>query len=154
MELSQIAVDEFFAEHGLTPTVATAGGFTVKAAGPFELWCGDFFELPANAVAGTAGIYDRGSLVAFPPDMQGRYAAKLMQLAPPKAPMLLITLDYDQSEMAGPPFATPREQVLRLFGNRYDIQELAARSALERNERLKQRGLTALKECAYALRPR
>ena len=73
--------------------------------------------------------------------MQVRYAAKLKELAPAGEPILLITLDYDQNQMAGPPFATPRSQVHNLFADRYDIEELACRSALERNPQLSQRGL-------------
>lgn len=71
-ELSELAVDEFFAERGLAPTVRTVGNFTVKAAGPYELWCGDIFELPREAVADVAGVYDRAALIALPPDLQQR----------------------------------------------------------------------------------
>lgn len=153
-ELSQIAIDDFFAERGLTPAVVTHASFTVKSAGPFELWGGDFFDLPPSALAEVSGVYDRASLVAFPAAMQGRYAAKLIDLTPAAAPLLLITLDYDQNEMTGPPFATPRGQVLSLCAGRYAIEELGCQSALERNPRLKERGLTSLEECAYALRQR
>lgn len=152
-ELSQIAIDEFFAERGLTPEVSTHAGFTIKSADAFELWCGDFFELPPRAVAGMASTYDRASLIAFPAAMQGRYAAKLKELTRAKVPLLLITLDYDQNQMAGPPFSTPRDRVHDLFADRYEIEELACRSALEQNPRLTQRGLTSLEECAYVLRP-
>jgi len=102
-ELSQIAIDDFFAERGLTPAVATHAGFTVKSDSPFELWCGDFFDLPPSALAGISGVYDRASLVAFPAAMQGRYAAKLKDLTPARAPLLLITLDYDQAQMGAHP---------------------------------------------------
>lgn len=152
-ELSQIAIDEFFTERGFAPATSTNASFNVKSAGPFEIWCGDFFDLPTSATAGVAGVYDRASLIAFPAAMQGRYAAKLKELAPPESPLLLITLDYDQKQMTGPPFATPRSQVHSLFADRYKIEELACQSALEQSPRLMQRGLTSLEVCAYALRP-
>jgi thiopurine S-methyltransferase len=142
IEVSELAVDAFFAECGL------------KSAGGYELWCGDFFALPAAPMANVAGVYDRASLIAFPASMQERYTQKLKELTPPGSPVLLITLDYDQERMAGPPFATPRAQVQKLFADRYAIEETACRSALERNPRFKERGLTALDECAYTLRPR
>ena len=66
-ELSQRAIDDFFAERGLAPTTRASGSFTVKSAGPYELWCGDFFDLPREAVAGVAGVYDRAALIALPP---------------------------------------------------------------------------------------
>ena len=100
-----------------------------------------------------AGAYDRASLIAFPAPVQGHYAAKLKELALARVPILLITLDYDQRQMAGPPFSTPRDRVHDLFADRYEIEELACQSALEQNPRLMQRGLTSLEECAYALQP-
>jgi len=152
-ELSEIAIDDFFAERGLEPAVREVGKFLVKSAGAYELWCGDIFELPSDAVSGVAGVYDRAALVAFPAGLQRRYAAKLKELAPAGAPVLLITLDYDAECMTGPPFAVPRDQVDRLFADSYAISELECRDALDLNPRFRQRGLTALEECAYALRP-
>ena len=55
-ELSQIAIDEFFAERGFTPATSTNASFNVKSAGPFEIWCGDFFDLPPSAIAGVAAF--------------------------------------------------------------------------------------------------
>lgn len=150
-ELSDIAVDAFFAEQGLEPKATTVGPFEEKVAGPFELWRGDFFDLPLKAVANVAAIYDRASLIAFPPAMQERYANKLCGLSPAATPILLMTFDYDQSQMSGPPFATPVDQVQRLFGDCYDITLLERREALERNPGFRKRGLTALTECALQL---
>lgn len=151
-ELSEIAIDDFFAERGLVPAVRKVGNFVVKSAAAYELWCGDIFELPPDAVTGIAGVYDRAALVAFPPPMQERYAGTLTTLVPADAPLLLITLDYEQARMAGPPFAVPRQQVHRLFADRNDVMEIACRDALDLHERFKQRGLTALEECAYVVR--
>jgi len=153
-ELSEIAIDDFFVEQGLEAASKTMNGFAVKSAGAYELWCGDFFELPQAAVASAAGIYDRAALIAFPASMQGRYAEKLTALAPAAAPIFLVTLDYDQSEMTGPPFATPRRQVDRLFADRYDIAQIECRDVLDQAPRFRQRGLTALEECVYVLRRR
>jgi thiopurine S-methyltransferase len=153
-ELSELAVDEFFAERGLTPQTQTAGPFRVKRAGPYELWCGDFFAMPRDALASIAGVYDRASLVAFPPQMQERYASALSAMVPEAAPMLLITLDYDQAQMDGPPFAVPREQVQRLYTDRFTIEEVAARSGVPKNPQFVKRGLEHIEECAYLLKRR
>jgi thiopurine S-methyltransferase len=153
-ELSELAVDEFFAERGLISHTDTAGPFRVKRAGPYELWCGDIFALPREALANVAGIYDRASLVAFPPQMQERYASALCAMVPETAPMLLITLDYDQAQMDGPPFAVPRGQVQRLYADRFVIEEAGARSGIPKNPQFVKRGLQQLEECAYVLQPR
>ncbi len=149
-ELSPLAIDEFFAEREMQPAVREVGSFTVKSAGPYELWCGDIFELPLDAVAGIAGVYDRAALVALPAELQAPYAAKLFQLLP-AAPILLITLDYDAARMTGPPFAVSRAQVDRLFAGNYAITEVECRPALDLNPRFRQRGLTSLDEFAYLL---
>lgn len=151
-ELSEIAVDEFFDERGLTPECEKSGSLTVKRAGPYELWCGDIFEMPESALASVAGVYDRAALVAFPPEMQGRYAKALTDLLPPPVTMLLITFDYDQSKMPGPPFAVPRAQVQHLFSEAFAISEVAARSGEPKNPRFVERGLSLIEECAFILK--
>jgi thiopurine S-methyltransferase len=153
-ELSERAVDDFFAERGIIPTVRTVGGFTIKLAGPYEIWCGDFFDLPAAAVADVRGVYDRAALIALPPALQERYAEKLAEIVPAGAPILLITLDYDQAQMSGPPFSTPRAQVHNLFDDEYAVSEIVCRDVLDAHPHFKQRGLTALEECGYLLRRR
>ena len=56
IELSQIAIDEFFASQKLVPETKTVGQFTVKSAGPYQLWCGDIFSLPHGATSEISGI--------------------------------------------------------------------------------------------------
>src|SRR5215470_8148071 len=63
-ELSELAIDSFFEERGLVPEAETRGAFMVKRAGPYEIWQGDIFELPASAVQSVGAIYDRAALVA------------------------------------------------------------------------------------------
>jgi thiopurine S-methyltransferase len=153
-ELSEIAVDAFFAERGLAPDARAADGFIVKAAGPYELWCGDIFDLPPRAAVNAGAAYDRASLVAFPAAEQARYADRLAELVPASAPVFLVSLDFDEAEMTGPPFSTPPARVKALFGDRYEITRLEQRQALDRNPALARRGLTALEECLYLLRRR
>lgn len=152
-ELSERAVDDFFAERDIVPEVRRVGDFTIKSSGPYEIWVGDFFELPRSAVADVAAVYDRAALVALPADMQARYAEKLQALLP-RAPILLITIAYDQREMAGPPFSTPKRTVEELFAERYAISELTAKDVLAGHPHFKQRGLTALTGTVSLLRPR
>ena len=153
-ELSPLAIDEFFAERGLEPNVRAVGNFAVKSAGPFELWCGDIFEMPHEAASHVAGVYDRAALVAFPVELQQRYAAKLRELLAAETPMLLVTLDYDPASMTGPPFSVPRAQVDRLFADHRVITELECRPALDLHPPFRQRGLTSLDEYAYLLQGR
>ncbi len=123
---------------------AHPASFIVKSAGPYELWCGDFFDLPREAVAGVAGVYDRAALIALPQALRQRYAETLASLLPATARILLITLEYEQSQMAGPPFSVPGDQVRALFAGSYRLEELECRDVLDGHPHFKQRGLTAL----------
>lgn len=151
-ELSDVAVDAFFAERGLEPKVETLGGFQVKSAGAYEIWQGDFFDLPPRAVKGAVAVYDRASLVAFPPAAQPRYAAKLGELAPQAAAIVIIGLSYPPNQIQGPPFSVPLARMADLFSRTFLIKLLESRDGLEQSQNLKQRGLTVLEECLYVLR--
>lgn len=154
VELSPIAVDDFFKEHGLEPETRTEGPFTVKSAGPITIWCGDFFALPAAALDRVGAVYDRASLVAFPAAAQSRYVRKLTDTLPADVPILLVSLAYPPGEIEGPPFSTPLSQVASLFGGTHSIALAEARDGLEMSQNLKARGLTALEEAVYVLRRR
>lgn len=154
VELSDIAVAEFFSERAITPAVKKTGKFTVSASGPIEIWRGDFFELSTAELPRIDALYDRAALVAMPDDMRPRYAAKLAELLTPGARGLLIGLDYNINEMKGPPFPVPQSEVRKLLGSHFDIELLDARDALTKNEHLAKRGVTRLEEASYLLKRR
>lgn len=153
VELSPLAVQQFFAEQNLSPSLSKVGDLDAWSAAGITLIQGDFFALRREELPDIAAVYDRAALIAMPPERQPAYAAQLMSLAPDTAPLLLITLDYSPDEMRGPPFATPAEQVVTLFGSRYRIDSLETSDALADNPGLAARGLSALTETAWALRP-
>ncbi len=153
-ELSARAVEAFFREQNLEPRVETGERFTRYAAGPFTVLCGDFFQIEADDLSPATALYDRAALIAMPESMRDAYAAHLLSLLAADAPGLLITLEYDQSRMQGPPFSVSAEEVERLFGERYGITMLAEVNALADSPRFAQAGLTGLWERAYRLSPR
>lgn len=108
VELSPLAVEDFFLENELKPQVRSHGIFDSWSCDGVTLLCGDFFELEAADLKGVAAVYDRASLVALPPEMRERYAQHLHRILPARVPMLLVTMDYPQAEMSGPPFPSAR----------------------------------------------
>lgn len=149
VELSDIAVHDFFTENGLAAQRSRQGVFDVSEAEGFRLYCGDFFAMTAEHVKGVAAAYDRAALIALPADMRKRYAEHMAALLPSGVPMLLVTLDYPEGEMAGPPFSVPPAEVERLYGDSFAIHLLAREDLAD--DRLCQRGLTSLHENAYLL---
>ncbi len=154
VELSEIAVQAFFEEHELTPEISEMPPFRRYQVGELTVLCGDYFALEPHHTEDVGAIFDRASLIALPPDMRGSYAAQLKRLFARPRDTLLITLNYDQTKMSGPPFAVGTGEVARLFGGTHRIEELAAFDALDDSPNFRRRGLTALLEQVYALRPR
>ena len=154
VELSEIAVQAFFRENGYTPAISARDKFRQYEANNIRILCGDFFDLKRDDLAGVSAVYDRASMVALPPEMRAGYAQHLLSILPPKAKILLITFDYPQVEMSGPPFAFGTAEVETLFGERTDIKPLAQFDMLAQNPRFQQRGLTRLQESIYLLQLR
>lgn len=151
VELSEQAVEAFFSEQNLVPRVTRRGAFTVYQADLIEVWCGDFFALDAEALVGCAALYDRAALIALPPLMRAQYAEHLSRLLPSGCQGLLITLDYDQTQKAGPPFAVTDEEVKVLFGSDWTLKVLQEQDVLQESWKFVQEGVTQLDERVYRL---
>jgi thiopurine S-methyltransferase len=151
VELAQRAVEDFFAEHDLQPVVSEVGAFRLYRAGAVEIYCGDFFALTTQQLAGCNALYDRAALIALPPDMRARYVAHLTQILPSGSRGLLVSLDYDQTQMDGPPFAVADDEVQQLFTPAWQLQELACGDVLGDNWKFLKRGLERLDERVYRL---
>ena len=153
VELSALAVESFFDGQRLEPKRRAEGKLEVYSSGPYELWCGDLFHLPAAALAGVSAVYDRASLVALPPEMRSRYIDFMVAQLPPATPWFLITFGYDQTEMDGPPFSVPLDEVHQLFGQGFDINTLVDESVIERAAAMRDRGLSDLAEALSIVTP-
>lgn len=151
VELSPIAVESFFVENGYSPVTTNISNFQQCEADGLKLLCGDFFDLTADILKDTVAVFDRASLVALPPEMRTRYAKHLADILPPLSRILLITFEYDQMLMPGPPFAVTKEEVFALYGAYAEIELLESRSVLEENPQFKKRGLTMLHENIFLL---
>ena len=154
VELSQLAVEGFFADQGLSPTLTEAFGFVRYRVDEIEIWCGDFFDLTPALLGDIGAVYDRAALIALPPAQRARYAAHLDRLVTTRVPRLLITLEYDQTRRPGPPFCVTESEVEQLFGDHYQLSELTRIDVLAESPGFQQRGVTELVERVYRLDPR
>jgi thiopurine S-methyltransferase len=152
VELAQTAVQAFFSEQGLVAEVEQLGEFHRYRAGAIEVLCGDFFSLTAADLLECRALYDRAALIALPESMRERYVAHLTSILPAACTGLLVTLDYPQEQMSGPPFAVGEVEVRRLLeAPHWSLQVLEARDVLSENGKYLQRGLTRLDERVYLL---
>jgi thiopurine S-methyltransferase len=151
VELSAIAVQAFFRENGHTPQHATVGKFDRCEADGIRILCGDFFDLGKDDLAKVSAVYDRASLIALPPEMRERYVRHLVSILPPATRILLVTVDYPQAEMQGPPFSVTPGEVEALYREHAEVRLLAQPDVLAQNPRFQQRGLSRLRESIFLL---
>lgn len=123
VELSDIAARDYFSERGVQPRITNEGTFTRYANGDVEILVGDFFEARRRNISVIDGIYDRAALVALPSQMRTRYAQHLADITN-CAPQLLITFEYQQDQLVGPPFSISEGEVDRLYGHKYGVHKL------------------------------
>lgn len=151
IELSHLAVEAFFSENQLKVERHQIGGLELWQSEKISLFCGDFFDLTTEILGQVDAVYDRASLIALPPAMRQDYAAKMTELAQ-SAPKLLVTLEYDQSKMDGPPFSVSEDEVRALYQAKYQVKQLTAQDVLGDNEKFREKGLNYMNECIYQLK--
>jgi thiopurine S-methyltransferase len=152
IEISRIAVEAFFAENRIEPAIEQTGAFTRYQCDELDILCGDFFSLDRDTAGDIDAVYDRASLIALPRAMRSAYAAHLTSLLDTGTGCLLITLDYDQQQMDGPPFAVSDDEIASLYAGSFDIEPLGSVDALDENGKFREAGLSRLHECTYLLR--
>ena len=150
VELSQLAIEQFFAEHGLHPESEATRYGTHYRAGNIELICGDAFALDEAILADCAAVFDRAALIALPPALRQRYVLELHARLPAGCRGLLVTLEYPQDEREGPPFSVQEEEVRALYGRDWRI-DLRERRPIPREHPGYVAGVSRLDTAVYGL---
>lgn len=145
VELAEQAVREFFADHALVPALTSHGPFVAYRAGAITLLVGDIFGLTLELAGSLDGLYDRAALIALPPALRPRYVALLRTLLPAGAPGLVVTMEYEQAQMAGPPFAVLEAELRALYAG-YAI-ELLDEGPATGGGKCTQSGVAATQRC-------
>jgi thiopurine S-methyltransferase len=150
VEYSPIAIASFCDQVGgefITDQVGVLDRYTGKG---YSLLIGDYFALDRNIVGAVAGVYDRASLIALPEAKREDYVALQREILPVGAQILLITIEYDQSEMTGPPFSIDANAVKSLYADWCDIELLESSPEVVASPN---KDLDII-ECCYRLRVR
>lgn len=124
-ELSSVAVEQLFAEMQVEPETTEHGALKRYRADGVDIFAGDIFDLDADLLGPVQAVFDRAALVALPTEMRARYASHLASITH-TAPQLLITFEYDQDVMAGPPFSVVSSEVLGHYAEAFSIDRLTA----------------------------
>ncbi len=130
VELVEDAVRAFFDEHGLSPTVTKKGKLVEYASSPITIYAGDILEATREVIGGAVdAIYDRAALVALPDESRRRYVDHIRSLASRAARVLIVTFEYDQALMEGPPFAIEEAELRMLYDGTQEIELLSEGAA-------------------------
>ncbi|TAL73409.1 MAG: thiopurine S-methyltransferase [Rhodanobacter sp.] len=151
VELSPIAVEQFFDEHGLAPERHATPFGTRYTTDRIDIIQGDVFGLDAATLASCTGVYDRAAVVALPADLRQRYAHEVYGKLPAGCRGLMVTLEYPQREMDGPPFSVEEGDVEALLGHAWDTSVLDRRDILASEPKFRARGLSAFHTAVYRL---
>ncbi|KCV24373.1 thiopurine S-methyltransferase, Se/Te detoxification family [Bordetella bronchiseptica 00-P-2730] len=151
VELSQLAVEQFFDENDLRPEIHQSVQGRHYVAGNLELICGDVFALEDATLAACAGVYDRAALVALPEPMRKRYAREVYGRLGRGCRGILITLDYPQDQMEGPPFSVDDAEVQALYAGHTEARLIDRRDILDKEPKFNQRGVARLDTLVYRL---
>ena len=148
IELDQRAVDEFFQEWQCQPAVhSRSDGLADHHSGNIHLLVGDFFEFQPEARF--EAFYDRAALIAMPEAMRTDYLRKLASLVAEGGVGLLITFEYPDSEMEGPPFPVRRPELDAQ--DWFQVEQLERQEVIGHYAHLREAGVTSLVETAYRL---
>ena len=151
------AAAAYFAEAGLMAATSQLGPFACLRSPELavSLLVGDAFALaevvPSPQLPLFDSAYDRASLVAIDPARRLDYVETMHRVLRPGGTLLLVTFDYDQQRLDGPPWSVNDELVRTLFEPRFALQRLEQRPAPV-SPRFAAAGITAVDESAYLLR--
>ncbi len=151
IEISPTAIRDFFNENKLSPTTSQHGKFECWQFENLSMFCGDFFDLTAEDLKNCKAVYDRAALIALPAHMRKKYVQHTNRIMPAGSTSLLITLEYEQTEMEGPPFSVAKDEVVRLYDSDFKVESLFSADILAESPQFQARGLSALDEKVYKL---
>lgn len=123
IELVETAIQQLFDELGITPDITSVGQLKRYTAVDIDIFVGNIFDVDAEVMGTVDAVYDRAALVALPGDIRPQYASHLAGLTN-RANQLLVSFDYDQQAMKGPPFSVPEKELTEIYGEFYNLELL------------------------------
>ena len=151
VELSALALESFCMEHGIPSRRRMIDSFDIYEAAKLQLFCGDFFALTPTSLGTVSSVFDRAALISWTPELREAYVQHVTALTSSGTQTLLVTLEYAQTQMTGPPFPVSTDDVNRLYAHNHVVEQLSRQDVLARESRLRSRGVTQLHEACYRL---
>ena len=122
-ELSKAAIEQLFLELGVEPNISKLGDVDRYSAKNIDIFVGDFFDLSSKMLGPVDATYDRAALVALPKEVRQKYKSHLLEITS-AAPQLMLSYEYDQNLMDGPPFSVSNDEVKQHYMDNYKLRLL------------------------------
>ena len=149
VELVSKAVKDFFAENNIDYLIHQDETLQKFSSKSIDIYLGDFFDLNPEQTSSFKAIYDRASIVAIEEPERKNYVDHLISFLVPAGQILLITLEYNQNQMEGPPYSVPAKEIESLFAPLSSLKLLETRDILD--DRFRDKGLTHLLEHVFLI---
>lgn len=151
-ELSELACQQFYQQQEQKFSVSAQGDFQHFSHQSVDIWQGDYFALKPEQLDEIGLIYDRAALIALPSQMRIDYVKQLKKLCTGPVSLLLLSLEYPQEEMSGPPFSVTEQEVRQLFDYAASVELVALRNLTGRPFAQRQFNVSKLVEKAFWIR--
>jgi thiopurine S-methyltransferase len=145
VELVEAPCRELFEENAIAHR--REGNRFISDDGRITMVCGDMLACTREALGSFDAVYDRAALVALHPSMRRAYVDTIARMLAPAARTLLITFEYDQSKIDGPPWSVPEADVHSLYAG---ARRVATRSLVPRPKFI-ERGVTTESESLFVI---
>ncbi|WP_251359298.1 thiopurine S-methyltransferase [Kangiella sp. TOML190] len=150
IEFNPKAVTEFITSSGIAFSKTATDDTTVYNSDNIELWLADFFAVTTSDIGQFEQVFDRAAYIALPETMRADYAKHLISLLKSNAQIFMVTMDYPQHQMSGPPFYVDQQELAEHFAGA-KISEKARHSLMDNHPRWKELGLDYLDEVLYQI---
>lgn len=131
VELSPIAVRDFFQDNHLKPVKRRSGKFTLWKHGRITILCGDYFALKKKDLGIIDTVYDRAALTALPEDIRRLYVAQLREIVADSTEVFLLTTeDAEENESLSQALGVG-EEIKSLYAENFAIDLAHVESAFE-----------------------
>ncbi len=155
VEFSKLAHNQYWNERNISPDQFSHKDFEITQRNKLKLYCGDFFNLTKEEYEKFNGplsvIYDRASLIALPKEMRIKYYKTIKELSSDHTKWFLITLEFDDALLTGPPFNIKSSELEEYRSDDFVIELFEKNLTAALSHKFKQASINEVTETIYCL---
>jgi thiopurine S-methyltransferase len=149
VELSPIAITDFFVENELSYTIIETEHFKVYKSEGITLFQGDFFKLNNKDMPKVDFVFDRAAIIALPESMRENYLIHMKTLLAENAELMMLTFERTPHTDHGPPHSIPREEMIRNTSKMFTMEVLEEKPEKINSPKMKEAGISEMTRVVY-----